>query len=287
MSGILSSLANLTTTGSGTLVLAGNSGTQMLGGVVIADGTLVVGQQWGPGRRDNYVRRSGAKWGNPGDRRRTDAPPAFAADAQRGRNERQRGLARLDRRAPRIAGQITLAADSLVNIDNAADTLTLNGNVNGGYALTKGGSGTLVLAGSNGFSGALNVLSGTLSVAGVNAAGSLGPLGAGAAPVSLGSNGSPATFLLYGHRCDDHESRLHAGGRRRRGVFGPGQPRPERSDRRQRQPDQDGQRRFDAHAAATSTRARRPSTRERWPSARAARSTPPAICPSAKGACSR
>ena len=60
-------------------------------------------------------------------------------------------------------GAITLAADSQVNVDAAADTLTLSGNIGGGFALTKGGAGNLVLSGGNTFTGGSNVLGGTLT----------------------------------------------------------------------------------------------------------------------------
>jgi fibronectin-binding autotransporter adhesin len=97
-----------------------------------------------------------------------------------------------------LAGGITLAANSQVNVDSAADTLTLSGNIGGGFALTKGGPGTLLLSGNNSFTEALNVLSGTLSVPSVNNAGSVGPLGQGTAPIVLGGNNAAATLLYTG-----------------------------------------------------------------------------------------
>ena len=96
------------------------------------------------------------------------------------------------------SGAVTLAADSQVNVDAAADTLTLGGNIGGGFTLSKGGAGNLLLTGVNTFTGGLSVLAGTLTVPNVNAALTSGPLGAGAEPVTLGSGGATATLVYTG-----------------------------------------------------------------------------------------
>jgi len=59
-----------------------------------------------------------------------------------------------------FAGPITMTAASTVNV--GADTLTLNSNIGGAFALTKSGSGSLVLAGTNGYTGSTTVRGGTL-----------------------------------------------------------------------------------------------------------------------------
>jgi autotransporter-associated beta strand protein len=62
-----------------------------------------------------------------------------------------------------ISANLVLAGNTDVTVSNAADQLTLSGNISGtGLALNQYGAGTLVLAGSNTFSGAMNVNSGTL-----------------------------------------------------------------------------------------------------------------------------
>ena len=199
-SGVLSVTGSVTL-GSGGGILAGNSGTQLLGGVVIADGTLLMassGALGGETITSGVAVQNGATLAIQGG---LALPPLLPLSLSGVGMSGSGALHVLTSSvgilpASPISGPITLAADSLINID--AGTLSLNGNVNGGFALTVGGSETLALAGSNSFSAALNLLSGTLSVAGVNAAGSLGPLGVGPAPVSLGSNSSPATFLFTG-----------------------------------------------------------------------------------------
>ena len=75
-------------------------------------------------------------------------------------------------------GALTLATGTLKNV----------GEINGGAALTKSGTGTLILDGTNTFNGPLSVSSGILQV---GAGGATGTLGAG--PVSLAS-GTTLTF---------------------------------------------------------------------------------------------
>ena len=116
-----------------------------------------------------------------------------------------------------MTGKITLADDSQVNVD--ADTLTLSSPIVGGFALSKGGTGTLVLSASNSFTGGLTVLAGTLSVGTVgntNTAGTTGGnLGAGTLPVVLGDDGSgTAATLLYtgGSAASNHPFTMAGGG---------------------------------------------------------------------------
>ena len=73
-----------------------------------------------------------------------------------------------------------------------------------------------MLSGSNTFTGGLTVLSGTLSVPSVNAAGSAGPLGKGTVPVVLGGDSTPATLLYTGSGTTSNQAfTMAAGG----GVF--------------------------------------------------------------------
>ena len=64
-----------------------------------------------------------------------------------------------------ISAPLILASATDVIVDNAGDTLTLSGNVSGaGMPLTKYGDGTLVVSGSNTFSGGATVLAGILQL---------------------------------------------------------------------------------------------------------------------------
>ena len=65
-------------------------------------------------------------------------------------------------------GSVTLTSDTLVQVN--AGSLTLGGNVlGGGFALNKSGLGTLILSGTNAYSGSTNVLAGTLILNGPGA----------------------------------------------------------------------------------------------------------------------
>ena len=59
---------------------------------------------------------------------------------------------------------IVLASDTTLTVANAADTLTLSGNVSGTGGLTLEGSGALLLSGDNSYDGGTTVNSGTLYV---------------------------------------------------------------------------------------------------------------------------
>lgn len=64
-----------------------------------------------------------------------------------------------------VTGNITLAANTDIGAYNAGDTLTLSGNISGGFALSKVGSGTVVLSGANTYTGTTTVSTGTLRIA--------------------------------------------------------------------------------------------------------------------------
>ncbi len=82
-------------------------------------------------------------------------------------------------------GAVTLGANSTVTV--SASTLTVGGDLSGtGYGLGKSGAGTLVLSGSNSYTGATTVNSGTVLFDGVNAlSSSSSVLDAGTATLSF------------------------------------------------------------------------------------------------------
>ncbi|AMK78526.1 hypothetical protein A1342_13350 [Methylomonas methanica] len=63
-----------------------------------------------------------------------------------------------------LSGGVTLGADSTV--DTTAGSLTLSGAVSGGFALSKLGSGTLIMSATSNYTGGTNVSAGTLLVTG-------------------------------------------------------------------------------------------------------------------------
>ena len=96
-----------------------------------------------------------------------------------------------------VSGSIQLAGNSQITTDNGS--LTVYGPIWGNYGLTKTGTGTLVLAGPNSFSGPLTIAAGMLSVTSMNNAGSAGPLGTGTGAVTFGSSGGTGTFDYQGY----------------------------------------------------------------------------------------
>jgi autotransporter-associated beta strand protein len=113
-----------------------------------------------------------------------------------------------------LTGPITLTDDAQIEVDGG--TLTVAGVISGNAALTSSGAGTLVLSGSNTFTGGLTVLSGTLSVPSVSSTGTAGPLGGGTVPVVLGGDTTPATLLYTGSGTTSNQAfTMGAGG----GIF--------------------------------------------------------------------
>ena len=82
-----------------------------------------------------------------------------------------------------ISAPLALAAlGNLVNVTNAADSLTISGGVSGVGGLTKTGPGTLVLTGSNTYSGATTVAGGLLALSNTGAV----PPGTGNIAINFG-----------------------------------------------------------------------------------------------------
>ncbi|MEK0445813.1 MAG: hypothetical protein RLZZ399_1134 [Verrucomicrobiota bacterium] len=92
------------------------------------------------------------------------------------------------------SGAITLTLGVANGSGVFSGTLT---QTQGSLAVVKTGSGTQTLLGNNGFSGALSVQGGTLSIASINNASVAGALGNSATAVSLGFAGGGNGTLLY------------------------------------------------------------------------------------------
>jgi fibronectin-binding autotransporter adhesin len=82
------------------------------------------------------------------------------------------------------------------NFASGNATVTLNNVISGAGQVQKFGTGTLVLNGTNTFSGRLTIGAGTVRVERVNNVGDNGPLGSGALPIFLG-NGATIGTLAY------------------------------------------------------------------------------------------
>ena len=211
LSGLIQGSFDLTKTGSGTLVLAGPN--TLFGAVNIAEGTVTatnsgaLGLLGGIGATVN----AGATLQLQGG----IAVPNVSLTVNGAGTSGNGALENLQG-SNSFAGVITLGSDSQINIDNAADTLTLNNTINGGFALTKAGNGRLLLSDSNTFTGGLAVLSGTLSVPSVNNTGVAGPLGTGAVPILLGGDTTAATLVYTGSGATTNQAfTMGAGG----GIF--------------------------------------------------------------------
>ncbi len=97
---------------------------------------------------------------------------------------------------------INIAADQtwLVGTNNPGNTLNVYSNISGGFTLTKGSYGTLILYGSNSFSGPLNVdTSSTTSSDGIVRIAHPAALANARAPISIrNNNGGSSTLQLSG-----------------------------------------------------------------------------------------
>ncbi len=90
-------------------------------------------------------------------------------------------------------GTLTLAGATPTITIASPQTLTIS-SVLDGATVTKAGTGTLTLSGTNTFTGTLAIQSGTLAIGSINNANTDGTLGHSAAAVTLGSGGNSATL---------------------------------------------------------------------------------------------
>ncbi len=110
-----------------------------------------------------------------------------------------------------ISAPLTLASlGNLVTVTGAADSLTISGSIGGIGALTKTGSGTLVLNGADSYSGATTISGGALQI------------GAGGANGSLGSAAVIDNAVLLFSRSDTYTVNNTIGGTGSLAQLGPG-----------------------------------------------------------------
>ena len=90
------------------------------------------------------------------------------------------------------SGAVTLGATPTVTVNSG--TLTVGGGISGGYGLTTSGTGMMILAASNSYTGNTTIAEGTLQL---GAAGSI-PTGAAAGNVVFSNSGAAAVLDLNG-----------------------------------------------------------------------------------------
>ncbi len=180
----------LTKFGPGKLILSGNNGATLTGVVTISTGVLNVqnGGALGPGGSGNEVSvASGAALELQGNVTVPGVPLAISGSGVAGGG----GLRNVQDNNS-LAGIVTLNYNAQIGTDSG--TLTLLGPIEGGYNLTKTGTGTLALPAdsSSGFFGAISVVQGTLDVSSSGALGSI----AGGGNTTIGGS---ATLAIHGN----------------------------------------------------------------------------------------
>jgi autotransporter-associated beta strand protein len=189
---------NLVKTGTGTLALTADSSALFSGGVTVAAGAIDVSNSGGlgsPAGGGVTTIDSGASLTIHGN---IALPQTLVISGS--------GLAGAGALVNiqgnnALTGAVQLAGATQIGVN--AGILELASPVSGNYGLTKTGSGTLLLAAANTFSGPLTVATGILSVLSMNNSGSAGPLGLSGLPITLGTSGGTsggtATFDYAGY----------------------------------------------------------------------------------------
>jgi len=193
LSGPIQGAYSLTTTGGGMLVLSNDNWNTFTGPITVGSGTLAVAQDralGAVGSTNGTTVSSGATLAFQGGTLNVAAEPVTVSGTGAGSNGAIRNLSGTNF----FNGPITLVGDTQVNVDSGS--LDLTGGISGTFSVTKAGPGMLKLSNTgNSFTGMVTVAEGTLSVA---TSSSATALGAGAAPVVLGSNGKTVTVLFTG-----------------------------------------------------------------------------------------
>jgi fibronectin-binding autotransporter adhesin len=170
-------LGSLTKNGSGTLTL--NAGNAYAGGTTLNSGTLVIGNASGAGS---------------GTLTQTDGTSIISI-ATTGTISNAMSLYNLSTtESVTLSGSITVNNATFDVADG--DTLTISGGVSGSGGVTKNGTGTLVLEGTNTYTGNTEINAGTLQA---NSAGALGNSTASDIIVNGGSLLVTANSALNGH----------------------------------------------------------------------------------------
>ncbi len=178
----------LTKFGPGKLILSGNSGSTLSGDMIVQTGVLNVqnsGALGLTGSSDVSV-ASGAALELQGNVAVLNVPTTLSGSGA------GFGSLRNVQDNNSLTGVVSLAYNAQIGTDSG--TLTFNGPIQGGYNLTKTGTGTLVLTAdsSSAFFGAITVNRGTLDVSNSGALGSI----AGGGNTTVGSS---ATLAIHGN----------------------------------------------------------------------------------------
>jgi autotransporter-associated beta strand protein len=212
----------LTKTGSGTLTLSGATDNNSLG-VTVTSGTVVLAKTSSGSPNDVHavgspgilVNGGTAQLGGTGGDQIFDSGGVTVTSGAFDTNGLSETVGTLNLQGTGIGGAgalvnsaigsstITptsgtfLTGDATIGVPQSGGTLTLNGGISGSAALTKTGAGTLVVSGTNSFSGGLTVANGILQVLTINNAGTSGSLGNNSS-VTLGSSGQTGTLEYTG-----------------------------------------------------------------------------------------
>ena len=172
-SGAISGTGSVTKLGTGTTTLSGVN--TYIGLTTVSTGTLAITNAYGlGGTAAGTTVASGATLDLQGV-----AVGAEAITLQGGTLATTTGTSSL-------SGAVTLAADSTINVAGSASQLTISGLVTGASkALTKSGTGNLILTARNTFSGGMTIAAGT-ATEGTTYDGTSGPLGSGTVYVPTG-----------------------------------------------------------------------------------------------------
>ena len=173
LSGVISGANTLTKTGSGSLTLSGNSGYS--GNTTVSAGTLVAGHNNALGTTAGSTTvSSGATLAI------ADGISLAEGLTIAGAGVSNAGALQVTAGSATLSGTVAMGANTIVGVSGTG--LTLSGTVSGGFDLTKSGSGSLTLSGTNSYTGTTTVGGGTLVVTGT-----LNGSGAGAVTVGNGA----------------------------------------------------------------------------------------------------